>query len=105
MEARVMEHRRIRTAIATVCAAITTSSANAAGDNQICYQGPYYNSQPTVVVQCRSDIPNVTCSITANAASSGLFVPPAGASTVRTYQGSVGTSYTASIAFSDGTQR
>jgi hypothetical protein len=101
----MLKDRRIHTAIATVVAAVTTSSAYAAGNHQVCYQGPNYNSQPTFVVQCRSDIPNVSCSISASAASSGLFVPPAGASTVRTYQGSVGTSYTASIAFSDGTQR
>jgi hypothetical protein len=100
-----MQHRRIRTAIATVVAAIFTSTAYAAGNHQICYQGPQYNSLPTVVVQCRSDFPGVTCSISVPAGSSGYYPPPAGASTVRAYQGSPGTSYTATISFSDGTQR
>jgi len=100
-----MQQRHIRTAIATIVAAITTSTAYAAGYHQICYQGPQYNSVPTFVVQCRSDIPGVTCSISAPAGGSGYYPPPAGASTVSTYQGSPGTSYTATISFSDGTQR
>jgi len=100
-----MQHRRIRTAIATIVAAITTSTAYAAGYHQICYQVPFYNNVPTFVVQCRSDIPGVTCSISVPAAGSGYYPPPAGASTVASYQGLHGTSYTATISFSDGTQR
>jgi vibriolysin len=100
-----MQHRRIRTAIATVVAVITTSTAYAAGNHQICYQGPQYNSLPTMVVQCRSDFPGVTCSISMNAVSAPIYPPPAGASTVRAYQGAIGTSFTATISFSDGTQR
>src|SRR5688572_4536492 len=96
---------RRRTAAAFLLAVLTTSTAYAAGNHQICFQGPYHQSQPTFVVQCRSDIPGVTCSISAPAPNSGLYVAPAGASTVRTYQGQIGTTYTASIAFSDGTQR
>lgn len=100
-----METQRASTAIAVVLTALTASSAYAAGHHQICYQGPHYNSLPTVVVQCRSDVPGVSCSISLPAAHSGYYPPPAGASTVETYQGSPGTTYTATIDFSDGTQR
>jgi hypothetical protein len=100
-----MENQRTSTAIAVVLTALTASSAYAAGHHQICYQGPHYNSLPTVVVQCRSDVPGVSCSISLPAAHSGYFPPAAGASTVETFQGSPGTTYTATIDFSDGTQR
>jgi hypothetical protein len=94
-----------RTAGVLIAALFTASAAHAAGHHQICYQGPHYNNQPTFVVQCRSDIPGTTCSISVNASNSGSYTPPAGASTVRTLHGQPGTAYTASIAFSDGTQR
>ncbi len=94
-----------RTAVALVALTLTASTAYAAGNHQICYEGPFYNGVPTFSVQCRSDIPGITCSISASASSSGSYTPPAGASTVRTYQGQPGTAYTATISFSDGTQR
>jgi hypothetical protein len=100
-------HRRHpqRTAVALVAATLTASTAYAAGNHQICYEGPFYNSAPTFAVQCRSDLPGITCSISATASPSASYTPPAGASTVKTYQGQPGTTYTATIAFSDGTQR
>ncbi len=100
-----MNNRRIRTTIVTAVAALTASTAYAAGNHQICYQGPKYNSLPTIVVQCRSDVPGATCSISMNASSAPIYPTPAGASTVRAYQGAIGTSHTATINFSDGTQR
>jgi hypothetical protein len=93
------------TAMAVVLTVMTASRAYAAGHHQICYQGPHYNSLPTVVVQCRSDVPGVSCGISVPAARSGYYPPPAGASTVEAYAGSPGTTYTATIDFSDGTQR
>lgn len=93
------------TFVALVAGTLTVSTAYAAGHHQICYEGPSFNSAPTFAVQCRSDVPGTTCSISAPASTSGSYTPPAGASTVRTYQGQPGTTYTATISFSDGTQR
>lgn len=97
--------RRIRTAVATIVAALSTSTAFAAGHHQICYQVPNYNSALTFVVQCRSDVPGVSCSISAPAAHSGYYLPPFGGGTAQAYQGTNAASFTATISFSDGTQR
>jgi hypothetical protein len=100
-----MQGRRISIAVATVVAALTTSTAFAAGHHQICYQVPNYNNALTFVVQCRSDVPGVSCSISASAAHSGYYLSPFGGGTVRAYQGTNAASFTATISFSDGTQR
>jgi hypothetical protein len=93
------------TGIAAVLATLTASTAYAAGNHQICYQGPYWNNQPTVVVQCRSEFPGVSCTISMQATPAGYFPPPAGASTVQSFRGQPGTTHTATIDYSDGTQR
>jgi hypothetical protein len=100
-----MKQQRIPTALATVLAAITTSTAFAQGHHQICYQGPSWNSQPTVVVHCRSDVPGVSCSVSLQATPAGYFPPAAGASTVESFRAQPGSVHTATIDFSDGSQR
>lgn len=100
-----MRNRGMTAGIVAVLATLTTSTAYAAGNHQICYQGPYWNNQPTIVVQCRSDFPGVSCSISMQATPAGYFPPPAGPSTVQSFGGQPGTIHTATVDFSDGTQR
>jgi hypothetical protein len=103
--ARIARARRHGTAIAVTLATLSASSAYAAGNHQICYQGPPFNNQPTIVVQCRSDLPGVSCSISSSASPVPYFPPAAGPSTVQSFKGAYGTPSTATILFSDGTQR